>query len=190
MTNEVGTLLNSVLGRLKEYTFPMLVCSAAFLLFSPNIASFAGFDDAKLPGVYMLAAWALFFISIASLIQKIVTSLFGYVKQVKASISKNKNSKLQLQRKLESLQWLNKNESEILFECLQNNEQTFCRMQANTAAISLQQKGIVDSKIYGDVLNTSFTISYDVWSKLVLDRDYWLNQLSKKEPKKQMKRKR
>lgn len=184
MLNELGTFFNSLLGRLKEFAFALFACSVIFLFYGSNIAAFAQLEDDKLPSSLVLAALALSFVSGATLIQQLASYCFNYFKEVKTKRSKNIKYQLKLQQKIDSLQWLNEYESQILFNCLQNYEQTFNCVYTKAAAMSLLNKGVIESKTQGDMMNMPFTISNDVWKKLISEREFWLEKLSEKNKKK------
>jgi hypothetical protein len=184
MVGEITSFLSSLLGKLKEAAFPLFFCSGVFLFFRRDIAMFVESDSDRLPVVYLIFAVAIFFLSAATLLQALAKWVLDTI--AKAISRKHKRQALlarQIQR-FESLNSLNEREAQVLLNCLNSNEQTFCSVYTDAAAMSLASKGLVESKTQGHPLDMPFTISKDVWIHLRSDRDKWIELLASKCEKK------
>lgn len=180
MLTEIGSYISGILEKLKDVAFPLFVCSGAFLLFGADIASLAELDGGKLPGSYVLIAWAVLFLSGSALVQMLAAAVSKKIAKVRSQSHKQKEFDARRQQRLESLNSLNEREASVLLECLRNNEKTFYRAYYNAAARSLANKGIVDARTQGHALDMPFTISTEVWNHLTDDKDRWLQTLSEK----------
>ena len=189
MLTEIGSYISGILEKLKDVAFPLFVCSGAFLLFGAHIASLAELDGGKLPGSYVLIAWAVLFLSGSTLVQMLAAAVSKKIAKVRSQSHKQKVIDARRQQRLESLNSLNEREASVLLECLRNSEKTFCRAYTDAAAMSLANKGIVDARTQGHPLDMPFTISNEVWNHLTDDKNRWLQTLSEKcQPKRTSRR--
>lgn len=128
----------------------------------------------------MLVAWAVLFLSGAALMQMLAGATFIKLERARSESQKLKGIEAWKRQGLKSLNALNEWEAAVLLECLRSNEQTFCRVHTDAIAMSLANKGIVEARTQGHPLDMPFTISTEIWSHLMEDKDGWLQSLSEK----------
>lgn len=95
----------------------------------------------------------------------ILTFIFG-IFAIYPLIQKCINSRRKRKKILKRIDSLSREEQEILNECIKKNQQTIVRPAADSAAISLVEKGILLPAHTGHIMAQSFIIRDFVWEHL------------------------
>ncbi|MBF2753686.1 MAG: superinfection exclusion B family protein [Gammaproteobacteria bacterium AqS3] len=108
--------------------------------------------------------------SLVALVWMCILGPKGILKYILQRRKESKEKQKLLGDKIKKLQYLNVPEKEILWECLNNKDQTFYRNSRNATVMGLVDKKIVSTRS-GSLSTMPYTFEDDIWKYMIKNRE-------------------
>lgn len=140
--------------RTPKLLFVIFLCCLALLIMPESVLEYFGLFQVVSQYRYILAIIGLLIFII--LLIELVTFAYDFLKR--RWVRREDFNKL-----INRINSLSHGESDILYECISSNSQSFTRPVNSTSAQALCQKKLVEMSDIGHVMRMSYTIKDSVW---------------------------